>query len=281
MSETHDSKISPVRVIFTPAGRPIIDVSGQEFNDWTVLDYVGYNKNKVNVWRIQCRCGFIKTTHLNAVRSGDSKRCKTCASGLKGLKVMKDRSGQRYGAIVIESLDRIDHDPVTGHRRFYWRCRCDCGELTTREAKTAMVGSPGCTCYLHRGDYDSGRNRMWNQILDRAADRDIPVLASREYVFQLLVEQGFRCALTGLPIGVAATAKEHVRGGTTASLDRRDSGRPYEPGNLQWVHKVVNKMKLNHSQDYFIEICRLVAAHNAPRLHVPGADNDAKSSAAG
>lgn len=28
--------------------------------------------------------------------------------------------------------------------------------------------------------------------------------------------------------------------------------------NIQWVHKDINKMKLDHSQEYFINICKMV-----------------------
>ena len=35
----------------------------------------------------------------------------------------------------------------------------------------------------------------------------------------------------------------------------------YEPGNVQWVHKHVNKMKLDHPEATFVELCRAVVRH--------------------
>jgi hypothetical protein len=48
----------------------------------------------------------------------------------------------------------------------------------------------------------------------------------------------------------------------TASLDRIDSFKPYTDDNIQWVHKHINAMKLNHSEEYFIELCKIVANYN-------------------
>ena len=48
----------------------------------------------------------------------------------------------------------------------------------------------------------------------------------------------------------------------TASLDRIDSTRGYTVDNIQWIHKDLNRMKWNLPNDYFINICTLVANHN-------------------
>jgi hypothetical protein len=44
--------------------------------------------------------------------------------------------------------------------------------------------------------------------------------------------------------------------------DRIDSSKGYVVGNIQWVHKHINKMKNKYPQDHFIEMCRLVAENN-------------------
>jgi hypothetical protein len=48
----------------------------------------------------------------------------------------------------------------------------------------------------------------------------------------------------------------------TASLDRIDSSKGYEEGNIQWVHKHINFMKRTYSQEYFIDMCKKVADNN-------------------
>ena len=63
---------------------------------------------------------------------------------------------------------------------------------------------------------------------------------------------GGRCALSGLPI----TFEDR-----TASLDRINSEIGYEAGNIQWVHKHINRMKLDHPETTFVELCRAVVRH--------------------
>jgi hypothetical protein len=65
-----------------------------------------------------------------------------------------------------------------------------------------------------------------------------------------------------MAIGFASGRKDaicHI----TASADRIDSSRGYVEGNVQWVHKWINLMKLDHSQHDFISYCAAVAIHNS------------------
>jgi hypothetical protein len=84
--------------------------------------------------------------------------------------------------------------------------------------------------------------------------RGIPFLVNIEFGWELFVQQSRRCRLSGLPIGFGTRIGE-----TTASLDRIDSSKPYEPGNVQWLHKRLNVMKREIPQQEFIELCHLVA----------------------
>ena len=46
----------------------------------------------------------------------------------------------------------------------------------------------------------------------------------------------------------------------TASIDRIDSSKGYERGNVQFVHKDINAMKWNLSLAKFMEYCKLILA---------------------
>lgn len=48
----------------------------------------------------------------------------------------------------------------------------------------------------------------------------------------------------------------------TASLDRINSSIGYTIDNVQWVHKKINMMKMDLSQEEFINYCRLVVKNN-------------------
>ena len=99
---------------------------------------------------------------------------------------------------------------------------------------------------------------IWSRIVGFARQRAIAVKVTIQEAWQLYLSQDRRCALTGIEIGFAPSA---CRPNGTASLDRIDSSGDYEIGNIQWVHKDVNLMKREMSQDRFFEICCLVVAN--------------------
>lgn len=101
--------------------------------------------------------------------------------------------------------------------------------------------------------------RYWRNVQASAAARGYEVTVSMDEAFAILERQGFACALTGETIKIADSVKGHLGGETTASLDRIDSSKGYVPGNLQWLHKDVNRLKSTLGQDRFIQICMIVA----------------------
>ena len=109
----------------------------------------------------------------------------------------------------------------------------------------------------HRNWKGSGTvSATYFSSLKRGADggkgrKPIPFNITIDYVADLLDnKQKGKCALTGIYISVKDK---------TASLDRIDSSKGYERGNLQWLHKDVNMMKRHYSQDYFIYLCKAVS----------------------
>ncbi len=90
-----------------------------------------------------------------------------------------------------------------------------------------------------------------------ARRRGLAVEVDLAYLSALLEGQSFTCALSGVSIWAAKTEKQYRH--QTASLDRIDSSLGYVRGNLQWVHKDVNQMKMDLNQEYFIRMCKMIA----------------------
>lgn len=82
-----------------------------------------------------------------------------------------------------------------------------------------------------------------------------------EEAWDIFEKQYFRCVFTGMLIKLPANSEARGRGEWTASFDRIDSKRGYEPGNVQWIHKRLQKMKHAMLDHEFIEWCRLIAIH--------------------
>lgn len=102
---------------------------------------------------------------------------------------------------------------------------------------------------------------IWSNTRKNARVRRILFKITIAYAWALYERQGQRCALTNLPLAFTKTNKRWTT--HTASLDRIDSAKGYVEGNVQWVHKDVNRMKRDFPQERFLEVCRSVAAHLA------------------
>jgi hypothetical protein len=89
-----------------------------------------------------------------------------------------------------------------------------------------------------------------------AAHRDLSFDLTLELVKDRLKEQNFCCALSGVPFASDFS---------NLSIDRIDSSIGYLPNNIQLVLTDLNIMKLNHPQNYFIELCRIVVKHHGPK----------------
>ena len=94
----------------------------------------------------------------------------------------------------------------------------------------------------------------WASILSGARQRNLPVEITRRDAWQLFLQQNQRCALTGFLLVLKPHRGEH----RTASLDRIDSKRGYVPGNVQWVHRDINRLKSDWSTDQFLAMARAV-----------------------
>lgn len=212
----------------------------------------------------------------NKLTGERQSRCKVCAcaaatarSRKQGRKPLsqprRDCTGIRYGKLlVIERVAAADVGPTA--QGFHWRCQCDCGNVVVKPTHHLFQGRvKSCGCSHQRTGADhcmwTGTGELsgnhWSSIQGKARERGIEVTITKEDAWNLFIQQGRSCALSGLPIAFAKTGKLK----RTASLDRIDSSRGYELGNVQWLHKDVNWMKNQFDQSYFINICCAIAAH--------------------
>ena len=156
---------------------------------------------------------------------------------------------------VVERLPT--HDNRQGAR---WKVRCSCGnesEVNGGSLKNGQVSSCG---------YCGKRPNKWvgvgelsgtffGKIRNCANHRNIYFDVSKEYLWELFLKQNRKCKLSGVDL----TFDDENSVNKTASLDRIDSSQGYIVGNVQWVHKNVNAMKMSLCQDEFIEICKKIA----------------------
>ena len=158
-----------------------------------------------------------------------------------------------------------------------WQCVCECGQQTiARTSKLRRGDKTSCGCgRSERGHllkkYGSSHRRwkgcgfisgsLWCRIISSARKRNIPFLITIEEIWRLFEKQNGRCAISGVELYLAKNSKELGDGLNTASLDRKDSNKPYELSNVQWVHVVVNYMKQWFSEKEFLSWCQQIVKH--------------------
>lgn len=129
-------------------------------------------------------------------------------------------------------------------RRHNYRCVCNtCGKIREFEQAEIVRNRIDCRCHY---EY----RRIKNESSMR---RKLQFTISEKEMWQLLKDQHYKCALSGLDIYF-----NHSRD-KTASLDRIDSNKGYHLNNVQWVHKEINRMKMDLLQKQFIQLCELVS----------------------
>jgi hypothetical protein len=147
----------------------------------------------------------------------------------------------------------------------YWKCRCVCGkEKNVMGTKLRRGGIKSCGCMrfqlirdaLWKGFGDIS-GAYWRNLQDGATRRGIEFSISIQDAWELFGKQGGACALTGVKLIFSRGI--HVPG-QTASLDRIENSRGYVAGNVQWVHKRINRIKGILSQQEFQQWCLVVTA---------------------
>jgi len=166
---------------------------------------------------------------------------------------------------MSDALDLPNEVYLGTDKRWYKKCP-NCGELQSYLRRNYAINSynAGKECKACSNSRpENNQHKGWvkgvlrysfcDKYRIQAALRNITWQVTAEYLADLLIEQDYKCALTGWDIDAMQVNKN------TASLDRIDSSKGYIEGNLQWVHKMVNMCKQQYTQEEFVSLCISVA----------------------
>jgi hypothetical protein len=183
-----------------------------------------------------------------------------------------DIVGCQFNELTVQSLDLNIQKDARGKFRYFYKCMCSCGayiRVIWGNLKNHHTKSCGCL-KLRVGISNPGwrgegqiSGYFWAQVRKHATrgSRTLPFTISMADAWAQFEKQDGRCALTGWSLLIEH--RSHSVSTKTASLDRIDSNKGYEVGNIQWLHKSVNQMKWSLTQDQFIEVCRAVISHTS------------------
>jgi hypothetical protein len=235
-----------------------INFANQRFGKLTVISYVTKVKYGQSGWLCKCDCGKDLVVLTQRLLRNKIRSC-----GCEGRYGTLDLTGKKFGQVeVIERLKTTK----TGNTR--WLCQCACGKkIIRRGCQLKNVKSCGC---LHEKTITFWKEKSvrvcgdipysyLTSVQSRSKKTGYIFHVTPEYVNELFQKQNKRCALSGLLLTFAKGI--HSTDKTTASLDRIDNEKGYEVGNVQWLHKDINRMKSCFYEKQFIDYCRLVAKH--------------------
>lgn len=168
--------------------------------------------------------------------------------------------GDRYGTLtIIQSPRRV---PKGKSPMWFTMVRCDCGhEQNASCAKWKRNEYIQCRLCKIKGK----NNYAWNGIHEISGDFlykirsnakriGVEYSLTKDFLWNLFIQQNRKCSLSGMDLWFKSPNKLQ-----TASLDRIDSSKGYIVGNVQWIHKDINRMKNEFSQNYFIDVCKRIS----------------------
>lgn len=171
----------------------------------------------------------------------------------------KDLRGKTFGDLTVLDFSEKSRN---GHYRYFVKCSCGTYK-TVFGTHLIQQHTTHCGCKTPRNSsnwqgYKGIGKTYWSSLVRGAKGekgrKPIAFSLTLEYIGDLLEEQDYLCALSGLKISCLDK---------TASLDRVDSSAGYIEGNVQWLHKDVNMMKRHYSQDYFLFLCDKIAENGS------------------
>ena len=173
---------------------------------------------------------------------------------------------------IYGKLKVISEHSKTRNGHYRYTCLCECGNYTNvllthlRQNNTKSCGCDkpiGKTHSMWEGIGEISGNFWYNHIVRNAKGEKkrkvLELSITKEYIWELFLKQDRKCKLSGLELKFPISNKDR---NYNASLDRIDSSLGYIENNVQWIHKDINMMKRIYNNEYFINMCKLIAENN-------------------
>jgi hypothetical protein len=238
------------------------NLTGRVVGKLTILKQVGMNKFGDSLWSCRCICGkeVIRSRFYLITKKGPLKSC-GCFDKTKIRRSMvftENLVGKRFGKLIV-----LKHDDKTNDKFcHYWLCRCDCGNekiIKGSQLKQGHTNSCGCFRYalalqgLAPGE--AGFNKLIRSYKQGAKTRSLKFSLSDEE-FRILVNSN--CYYCGAKPSNKKKNQSEYSTFIYNGIDRIDSLKGYEQGNVVSCCTKCNRMKLNYSRAEFLQQCLLV-----------------------
>jgi hypothetical protein len=223
---------------------------GEKYGNWEVISDFYYTKNHAMVVQCKCGCNAVKEVQVQSLTTGKSKWCNECR---KNQSIVFNQKINEFTVIGV-CFSKGDRG------QSYVPVRCSCGYEYEINKHTLLHGrTKKCKhCKGFKGEGELGMS-FFNSIREGAIKRNYEFSIDIKYAWDLFLHQNKKCALTDIPLELCGKYYQQQRKKQTASLDRINNKKGYIEGNVQWVHKLVNKFKSDMKQEDLIYFSNLIA----------------------
>ncbi len=223
--------------------RNIEDLTGKQFNNWTVL---GFSKRTNSTyWNCKCICGITKDVIGASLVSGESKSC-GCVKHIGNFKKLK-LWNKKFGKLSV-----IGQSCKTNKNYIWWLCICDCGnecEVKGSILKAGRKTSCGCsniTKYQNNSEMVI-KKRIYHDYKTDAKERGFTFELSFDTFCNLINKNCHYCNRS------PSNNKKSKYGNILYNgVDRKDSLKGYIEGNVLPCCYQCNKAKSDTPYEDFL-----------------------------
>lgn len=233
---------------------------GEVYHYWTVVQPGSQNTI------VKCRCGEVRTMRNWNIINKSPGKCKKCYHEDK-LKKSLVPVGTVLGnwTVISERYER--KNSKTGGLKQEVRCKCghtkflELHQLKVNKTKQCLACASKSRIEVYK---DLIPLTYVKRIQYEANQRELEFSLTLEDLYVKYIEQQGKCAISGQKLQMLITNLYRYEKGKkftnskdfTASLDRIDSSKGYIVGNIQWVHKRVNIMKMDLPEEKFFQLIK-------------------------
>ena len=211
-------------------------------------------------FQCQCDCGKLITLYGHQIANNNRLSCGCVRDTLVG---------QIFGRLTVVEDSKENN-------RTKLKCMCDCGvikDYNISQVTTGQTKSCGCLrkeiqSKIHWKGCGELSGGYFSKFRCAARNRGREFSITIEFMWELFLKQDRKCALSGVDIYFINGRDNRKSGTSTASIDRIDSSKDYTEDNVQWVHKDINFMKQELTDEKFINWCHSVSEYQLSKTNL-------------